>query len=242
MFHSIVTDKKNIYEKIVQEIRSAIFNGDLKPGDRLPSERNLAEQLNVSRTSVREAIKLLSAENLVDVRHGKGIFIAYNKPEELIKKLNQQIFVSESTLRDLFEIRLVLETQAVKWAIERGDQKQLEKLLDIVEQAEQQLLDNPELGYAILAKQDSLFHNELIKVSGNKVTALVMNSLLDLLREVRSRALQVNNRPLKSLAEHKNIALALLDGDEQKATDAIIHHLHNVETDILEILKNDSRI
>lgn len=233
MFHPIVTEKKSVYEKIVQEIRNSIFKGDLKPGDRLPSERTLAEQLNVSRTSVREAIKLLSAENLVEVRHGHGTFIASRNPEELIENFSKHVFIPPSTLRDLFEIRLVLETQAVKWAIERCPKEQLEKLFAIVEQTEQQILADPGLNYAVLSEQDNLFHQELTKAAGNEVMVRIMNGLLDLLCEVRLRAVQVDNRPLKSLKEHKDIALALLNKDQQKATTAIIHHLQNVATDIL---------
>ncbi|MEL7565211.1 MAG: FadR/GntR family transcriptional regulator [Dehalobacterium sp.] len=237
MFNPIVTEKKSVYEKIVQEIRNSIFIGDLKPGDRLPSERKLAEQLNVSRTSVREAIRLLSAENLVQVRHGQGVFIAYQNPEELIKEFSKQVFVPASTLKDLFEMRLVLETQGVKWAIQRGTNEQLENILNIVEQAEQKTLTNPEFNYSVLSEQDNLFHNELAKVADNKVMIRVMNDLLDLLYEVRFRALQVKNRPIKSLQEHKDIALALINRDQEKATAAIIHHLENVEKDILESFK-----
>ena len=179
-----IKEQDTIYEKVVKSIKSSIAEGKLKPGDKLPAERALAQMLGISRTSLRIALKLLAAEGLVEIKHGKGVFIAEKDNDDIIKKFSEKIFIEDETLNDFFEIRKVLETQAAIWAVEKGTQEQIANLEDIVNSTLAELNSNKELDYGILAEHNFKFHTCLAEACGNPVLLRIMENLIDLLMKL----------------------------------------------------------
>jgi len=236
VFQPIEIERKTVYEKVVQVLKSSIMSGELKPGDRLPSERKLAEMLNVSRTSVREALKILAAEGLIQIRHGQGIFVnGLEDPDNLIREFVRVAAVDDATIKDFLEIRRILEVNAAKWAAVRASDEQLNQILELLEKTKD-LLKNKDKGLLLLlADHDTRFHNLLAEATGNSVLVKIMRNLLDLLSEVRLRCLQIEGRPLKSLAEHEEIAKALIARSPELAEKAMDLHIRSVEKDIVKV-------
>lgn len=234
MLKPIRGDKRTVYEQIVHVIRSYIVKGDLKPGDKLPSERELAATLNVSRASVREAVKMLSAEGFVEVKHGQGIFISNKEnPDTIIHKLDN-FSMDEKAVKDFFEVRRVLELQAVEWVIKRASDDNLKNLEDLIKDTKQGLSQKDKGVLLSLAEHDTKFHEFLAEYTGNHVLLRSMHSLLDILSEVRLKCLQIEGRPIKSLDEHEEILEALIERDLSKAKEAMENHIKSVEKDILD--------
>ena len=132
-----IPDNRVLSERITSQISDAIINGELKPGDRLPPERELAEQFGVSRTVVRDAIKMLSGRGVLQVRREAGIFVA-TAEETAMGRLGQLANVlplQGAGLRDLFDVRKVLEAQGAEWAAQRRSAHHVERLRSIVEDA-----------------------------------------------------------------------------------------------------------
>ncbi len=236
MFQPIEVERKTVYEKVVQVLKSSIMSGELKPGDRLPSERKLAEMLNVSRTSVREALKILAAEGLIQIRHGQGIFVnGMEDPDNLIREFVRVAAVDDATIRDFLEIRRILEINAAKWAAVRASDEQINQIFELLEKTKDLMKNRSKGVLLLLADHDTTFHNLLAEATGNTVLVKIMRNLLDLLSEVRLRCLQIEGRPLKSLAEHEEIAKALIARDPERAERAMDLHIRSVEKDIVEM-------
>ncbi|MFZ5942973.1 MAG: FadR/GntR family transcriptional regulator [Bacillota bacterium] len=234
MFGPIKKDAANVYERIIKDLTTAIMHGDLKPGDRLPAERNLSEMMGVSRTSLREALKMLAAQGMVEIKHGQGVYITkHESPSNLLKDFAGQNLVDSKTLKDLFELRKLLETQNALWVCTRGKDQDIDVLEMIVEETLHALKDNQD-DLVILAKQDNAFHTKLAEATGNLVIVRVMHDLLDLLNDSRCQALSIPQRPHRSLNEHKQIIEALKKRDEQLVKEKMLNHLQNVEREILK--------
>lgn len=234
MLKPIRGDKRTVYEQIVHVIRSYIVKGDLKPGDKLPSERELATTLNVSRASVREAVKMLSAEGFVEVKHGQGIFISNKEnPDTIIHKLDK-FSMDKKTVKDFFEVRRVLELQAVEWVIKRASDDDLKRLEKLIKDTKQDLSQKDKGVLLSLAEHDTKFHELLAEYTENHVLLRSMHSLLDILSEVRLKCLQIEGRPIKSLDEHEVIMQALMERDMSRAKELMEEHIKSVEKDILD--------
>lgn len=234
MFKPIKKDPSSVYEQILKELTSSIMHGDLKPGDKLPSERNLSEMMGVSRTSLREALKMLAATGMVVIKHGQGVFITEKEtPTNLLKDFAGQHFINSKTLSDLFELRKLLETQNAIWACQRAEVDLIDSLAQLVDHTISVLKDNKN-DLVILAKQDSEFHTLLAEATGNQVIVRVMHDLLDLLNESRCRALSIPDRPLRSLNEHKEIVEAIKTRDVDIVKEKMLNHLNNVEAELLK--------
>lgn len=234
MFTPVKKDPTSVYEKVLLQLKTAIMHGDLKPGDKLPAERTLAEMLGVSRTSIREALKMLAASGMVEIKHGQGVFITEQKsPGNLLLDFFGQNLIDNKTLEDLFELRKLIETQNAIWACQRGSDEDIEDLANLVEKTIKMVHEN-EQDLVILAKQDSEFHTKLAEASGNKIIVRVMHDLLDLLDESRCHALSIPSRPLKSLLEHQEIVKALKIRDVELVRKKMLLHLTNVEEEMLK--------
>lgn len=227
--------RENIYKKIVFQIKDLISTKELKPGDKLPPEITMANMLKVSRTSVREAMRTLHVMGIVEIIHGQGTYIAEIDFKKILDQLGELLFLKEDSVLHLFEIRIVLETNAAYWAASRGKSSHLLKLKDIMEKMEELDLDK-EIPKEAFKIYDTGFHTTIATLSGNPVMVRIMHSLLDLLENSRGLTLGIEGRVKRSLLEHKEITEAILYRDPEKARNEMFCHLNNIENELRAIV------
>ena len=215
------------YEAIVLEFHALIRNGDLEHGARLPSERALAEQFKVSRSSVREAIRSLELQGLVVTKRGSGTFINTEDLDSVVALLASTLSSgpgSPDTLDDIFEVRHVLEPQISAMAALRASSEEIEGMAQILEEQERQIADG-QTG----VDADTAFHFSLATATHNAALVKVVSAVEDILRRSRNQALQTPGRPLRSLASHRRILESIKNGDAEGARRSMDHHLAVVE-------------
>lgn len=220
-----ISDNIALSQKIVAKVTDAITRGELRPGDRLPTEREMATQFQVSRTSIRDAIKILTGRGLLTVKHGVGIFVA--NPNQSLPG-SWETDVHGANVRDLFEIRKMLETQASFYAAERAQPEDLRRIAEIVDEA---LLNSSDL--QSLSLLDARFHVAIAEASKNLLLVKVMWSLLETLEEGRRSSLLIPGRAAMSIHEHQDILQAIANQDPEGARAAMLEHLSSVEEAIL---------
>lgn len=220
--------RRRLYEDIVQQFHSLIRQGVLQHGTRLPSERLLAEQFNVSRSSVREAIRSLELQGLVVSRRGSGTFINTEAIESVVALLASTLSTGSETLKEIFEMRHLLEPQIAAVAATRADQDEVLRMAEILEEQQQQLARG-ETG----VDADTAFHFALASATHNSALIKVVSAVEDILRLSRDRSLQEPGRAERSLASHHQILEKVRTGDADGARQAMEYHLTSVEPSVL---------
>lgn len=230
-FQPVVTENTSRSERIVAQIKSLIAEGKLKHGDKLPPERELAEIMNVSRTSVREAIKTLAAMGLVVIRKGHGVFVEEANLESVINRVGDALIIKKDEIDQLFEIRKVLETQAAQWAAERATEEEILYINKLVSEAKE-ACEHPELKTEVITNHDRAFHIAVIEASHNNVLAMVNAGLLEALTRLRERTMMVPGRVAQSVLDHQEIVKAIIARDGPRASKAMYDHIESVERSI----------
>jgi len=220
--------RRRLYEDIVQQFDSLIRQGVLQHGARLPSERTLAEQLNVSRSSVREAIRSLELQGLVVSRRGSGTFINTEAIESVVALLASTLSAGNETMKEIFEVRHLLEPQIAAVAATRANLDEVQRLADILEEQQQQL----EKGKSGV-DADTAFHFALASATHNSALVKVVSAVEDILRLSRDRSLQEPGRAKRSLVSHRQILEKVNAGDSEGARVAMEYHLTSVEPAVL---------
>lgn len=222
MFENIKT-YGNLSEGVVNQIIQKINEGALKPGDKLPAERELCALLGVSRTVIRDALKTLAGLGIVSVRHGMGAYVNMIAQEEDVSRLASLLQITRGTVEELFQVRKILESQAVVWCTERARKGDVEQLQHIVEQGKR---GGDESRLALL---DAEFHLKICSTTGNRVLMRLMLNLLDLLGENRARVLMVPGRQRQSVDDHAAIVEAIVAIKPDLARATMVRHLESVE-------------
>ncbi|MFZ5642630.1 MAG: FadR/GntR family transcriptional regulator [Bacillota bacterium] len=229
-FQPVVTEKSNRSERIVSQIKNLMYEGTIRPGDKLPPERELAEIMNVSRTSVREAIKTLSAMGLVSIKKGHGVFVSEANLGSVINRMGDALILKRDEIDQLFEIRKVLETQAAQWAAERATYEEMQALKELVEEAKEAC--NSDTNPEIVTTHDTRFHNTVVEASHNNVLGMVMSGMLEALGKVRQKTMRVPGRIVQSVLDHEEIVKAIMKRDGEAARRAMYNHIESVERSI----------
>jgi GntR family transcriptional repressor for pyruvate dehydrogenase complex len=216
--------RKRLYEEIVQQIQELVREGQLKPGDRLPTERELAERLRVSRSSVREAIRALELQGLVVSRPGAGTFISAESLEALVYALASTLSEEKNALADIFEMRRILESQVASLAAERATEEDLRRMHQALSEQERQI-ERGETG----AEADNAFHFAIAHAAQNWALVRLMHAIEEMLRQSRDQALQTPGRPQRSLASHRRILEAIERRDREAAREAMERHIREIE-------------
>lgn len=166
-------------DEIIEQIRARVRSGDLRPGDRLPSEREMAEQFSVGRNSVREALRMLEIIGLIELRRGAtgGAFIAHADPAKIATTMSDMLEFSGFTLADLTEARRWVEETVVGVACERADEALLARLEANIAQAER-LARSDDAAIETRATVNLEFHTILATATGNPVMIALMHSLM----------------------------------------------------------------
>jgi GntR family transcriptional repressor for pyruvate dehydrogenase complex len=243
MFKSINEERKTFSRKVVEHIRELIATGQLKPGDKLPSERELAEMMNISRPTIREAFKILSAMGLLSIRQGNGVFVADQSVR--LDNLASFLFLQTDTIYELFEVRKMIETESAAKAAKKGTPEFLEQIYETTRDCYNRVMVHQEFTTKeerdkFLSESDQQFHLMVAEAAGNEVVVRVMNNLIDLLRASRMQSMKIPGRVEQSLAEHMSIAEALKERNAKLARSRMFDHLTSVERALLlELGKSD---
>ncbi|MFI5339916.1 MAG: FadR/GntR family transcriptional regulator [Candidatus Methylomirabilales bacterium] len=199
-----IVQKTRVSEDIIDQIRDLITSGRLKPGDRLPAERELAQTLSVSRSAVREAIRALESLGIVVARAGEGTFVVTPPEGQGRDPITASLFQTWNTQRNLFEVRRVLEPGLAALAARRATPEQIEKLRAILDDQKGKVQARESY-----MREDTAFHYLVAEATGNEILLRVADSLMELLGETRDTSWKIADRPARSLKQHQAILNAI---------------------------------
>jgi GntR family transcriptional repressor for pyruvate dehydrogenase complex len=223
-----VIRRNKVYEEVAQQIERLILK-KLRPGDKLPSERELAEMLKVSRSSIRDAIRGLELRGLVEPRQGAGTIVCEPSAEPLVNPFGSALKRRHEMVSELLDFRKMLEPPLAARAATHASVDEISEMEEILHRQEQKQGQ----GEAAVA-EDAEFHYSVALASGNGVVLKVLDIIMDLLRETRERSLQLEGRPQKTLAGHRRILAAIKRHDGEAAKAAMRRHIEDVEEIVLD--------
>ncbi len=225
-----VVQTSRLYQQIVQQIEESIDKGELKEGDQLPAERELAQQFGVSRTAVREAVKTLREKGLVEAYAGRGTFITNGSTNSIRNTLDRMIRNGplEGTVH-LAEMREILEPEIAFLAAKRADQETISAMQESIS-----VMDAARRDPEAFIEGDLDFHLALAEAAGNPLILSLIDSIVGLLREQRMRTYYTEGGPERGQYHHKRILEAIEHRDPQGARDAMRAHLRQVRADSSE--------
>jgi DNA-binding FadR family transcriptional regulator len=214
--------------QIAARLREKFLSGSLQPGDRVPSERDLAVALQVSRTALREAFRILEAEGLLNVVHGRGTFVVKADSPTIVARrtVGAPTMVSKE-IHDLMRVRRILESEAAALAARRIRGPQLAALRKILGRGAL-LANRPAPDLERLSQLNRKFHLALLAASGNAAIARISASIFDLLRENSDLFINRSEWALRSWTEggdHYRIVQAIAAGDAESARALMRDHL-----------------
>ncbi|ADY55979.1 transcriptional regulator, GntR family [Syntrophobotulus glycolicus DSM 8271] len=219
---------RRIYEEVVEQIRMLVSEGHLKPGDRLPSERDLAERLQVSRASVREALSALEMMGLLEIRSGEGTYIKQVNIDSVVAPLAWGVSMDKNSVLELLEVRKILETRAAGLAAERAENEELREIRETLEEMQDNLAAG-KLGDGA----DHIFHHAVARATKNHILVQLMNAISETmfqaLKTFRLKLDEVEGWQERLYEEHEGIYQAILAKDQEKAALLMLEHLESVE-------------
>jgi GntR family transcriptional repressor for pyruvate dehydrogenase complex len=214
------------FHAIVDQVRGDIFAQRRRPGDRLPPEQVLSEQFGVSRTGVREAVRVLELQGLVEVRHGYagGVFVAEPSCTPLLGALEVSLRAGQVSLDELYQARMLVEPAVACLAMERDREALAARLADNVARTERALVEG-----APVSALNREFHAILADHAGNRVLALMMQALQGMLESQDERYPNTLAVSRCALREHQQVLGAVRAGAAGEAERRMREHLSRLE-------------
>jgi GntR family transcriptional repressor for pyruvate dehydrogenase complex len=225
-FHSVKSGK--ISELVAQQIRDAILKGTMKPGYKLPSERELVEHFQASRVSIREALKNIEASGLLKIKPGSGVFVSEVSSKPISDSLASILRMQKISINELTEARIILEPYIAKFAAKKITGEDLEKLEKNIHETSKITKSNTPSPV-----QNIEFHSLIAAATKNQVIALTMKTLLDVVKEM---TLEITNNLQKrteisrqAVAYHKKILRALREKNSQRVYELMLKDIIQVQ-------------
>jgi len=227
-----------IVHQVEEQIFSLIQEGKHKPGEKLPAEKEFCQTLGVGRGTVREAFRLLQAKGVVEIKPGRGAFVA-EKPQESDITAIDWLVENERELRDAIEIRAALEPMAARRMAERCNSEELQRL----EEIHYRFLSAIEAGAADqIARLDEEFHSAIMEGSGNDLMIEINRHVCQGVQTFRSKTFQVEQNARNAVMPHSNIMGAILARDAARAEREMRAHLDKVQEDLTQNIEKVTRI
>jgi GntR family transcriptional repressor for pyruvate dehydrogenase complex len=234
----ITIRKDRLYEQVADQIEERIISEALRPGDRLPSERSLAESLGVSRPVIREAITVLISRGLVEVRPGSGSYIKEMSSESASKPIERYLRVKDKlgSFSDLHDIRRALEVDIAGLAAERATDEDIQKL-EAAFADQQKWAHDPQR----FTKADFDFHTALAAATQNELYGILLAPITDLMLEFRLVAYDTDPQASieGALIHHHHLIETIKNRDPEKARAAMLAHLKQAETLYFETVEQN---
>ncbi len=211
--------KTRLYEDIVQQFMKKIEDGELKAGDKLPTERELVEQLGVSRTSIREALRAMELLGVIESRVSEGTFVKPSGVDRAFLRLRGSDTADERRTLEMYEIRMLLEPYGAGLAARKRSERHLAELAGAVETMKREIAEGTRG-----REGDKRFHKILAEASGNGVLV----SILSLCSEMLASSIAVANAHVNAndiIDEHERMYEAVRQGEERTAERLMRAHL-----------------
>lgn len=232
-----IRQQGNLTDRIAEEVERLIDQDSLKPGDRLPSEREMAELLGVSRPSLREAVRILQARGRLVVKHGQGVFVQVPGPE---RELRAKLADTQLTLGELYPMRELLEVAAAEWAADHATadmRARIRAALDELNAAgESEPIDEDRL-----RDLDARFHLSIAEAAGNRFLRQTSSVMHDMIIAGMRTTLTIPGRIDRARADHERIYACVAAGDSAGARRAARAHIREAHRAAIAQLSRQHR-
>lgn len=230
---SPLPEHPTVIESLTKQILSLIKDVGLRPGDKLPSEKEIMIATNASRPSVREALRTLKTMGLIETRPGTGSFVKTVEPANLIRSEVISLVLIGESLRDILDARMVLECEVARRAAQR-DPSELAHLEVMLDEIRAQVESGQDLYESTWA-----FHMAIAEVAGNPVMAKLVHILYEMITTVELTLYWPVVDPWEELENHEKLYRAILEGEEE-AQVAMRSHLDRVADVVEQAMGNDA--
>lgn len=219
--------REDLYEQVVEQIENLIIDRQLQMGDRLPGERELCEQLGVSRNVIREATKVLTHRGMVSIEPGKGTFVTLPALDNIVDSIGLFARARQLPFSNLVELRRALEPEIAALAAQRFKPEHLQRLaacIDIMERA----LSDPDA----YVETDQEFHHVLAEATGNSLFVAITSAIVQLAQDARRVMFAIPEAPKRGQVFHRQLLKFVSEGNSEAARQAMLEHLQQVDEDI----------
>jgi GntR family transcriptional repressor for pyruvate dehydrogenase complex len=217
-------DRAGITELVVERIKELLARGELRAGSRLPPERELAEMLNISRPSLRTALKALSVMGIIRAKPGAGTYIAESLPEVFTEPMHFMTLINNTSVEELFEARRIIEAGLAELAAERASADDVQ-LLNKEIGGMRETIDDPEN----FLKHDVRFHQVMAHAANNKLMSGVMDTIAQLLFHIRRQTIAHASDLEEAIEWHQKIVDAIRKHEPRRAKDMLSGHLRSAQ-------------
>jgi GntR family transcriptional regulator, transcriptional repressor for pyruvate dehydrogenase complex len=233
-----MAEKKKTYLVLVDKITECYLAGNLNPGERLPSERELASQFNVSRTTIREALRAMELNGLIEIRQGGGSYVKVSDVQSRKEEIITAVKTENPLVYEMLELRRALEVESAFLAAKRATSADLEKLrttLNNMALSKQ----NPELWL----KADFDFHIGIAEATHNSIFIELIHTLRghmeDTIKATQNHRFKDLSRYADTMEEHKEIYLAIAAENANRAKELMERHITNIREELVESMVFD---
>lgn len=198
----------SIVQQIIKSVENAILKKELGPGDPFPSENEMVKSLGVSKSSIREAVKMLEAMNVVEIRKGEGTFVRATVASEVINPLLFSLLLQQEANPQIIELRQMFEPAYSKLAMENATETDLKEIQKTVDDFRQNISAG-----TVTVEDDMAFHRAILQATHNEFVIKIGTVILELFTASVGKGLY--SEPARSLKMHENIYCGLANKDEQ---------------------------
>jgi GntR family transcriptional repressor for pyruvate dehydrogenase complex len=212
---AVPVEKGTVVSLVMERIKEALVNRELKPGDYLPSEIELTRSLGVGKSSIREAVKMLQAMGVVEVRRGQGTVIREHPGDDCLSPLIFQLILENGYPRDLLDLRIMFEPAYTVMAMKRATREDTVRVEEAVENLQASIRSG-----APIAEDDLSFHVAVLKATRNPLVIRIGETIMQLFRASIARSMKTI--PETALRDHRRILEAFREKDEEALRKAIL--------------------
>ena len=228
------SEKKGNISQLVNRLTmyfaDEILEGRLKRGDQIESDRELAKKLNVGRSAVREALKVLDVLGMIDIRLGQGTYITSRETNFFSVPLSWSLFLDGAQVKSILQVRGALELRAVQLAAQCEDKNKLDKLTDIYYRMQKTFQESKDTENLQNALQETLnadieFHTCIAECSGNPIILSMLTTIRNFLKRVSGTGMVDAEQLQAVVEEHQKLYGAIISGNVDAATETMMKHL-----------------
>lgn len=220
-----IKNQESLVNEIIIQLSQAILEGDFKPGDKLLSEAQLCEKLGVGRNSLREAIKMLNAIGVLETKRGQGTFLAKEISHDVFNPLIFKLILEPKSAKDIYELRILLETIIILMAIKKADDKDIESAKNVLLEVKK-LLEQNSTDIDRFVKLDIKFHMVIAKSTHNYLVETILDTIMVIFEPFIKKVLSSENGMQISVINHENLIKIIEEKNSLEAMNVVIKSLH----------------